>query len=195
MIRYIGGIGPDMREVADAVLLAIKRLSEKNAIGVEFIGTTYAVADLARPALTELLNKYDLNSIVVEKPERVSYKKAVELSMEADMILLFGGMKTYYAASKLMGNLLSGKPMVAFTHRDSFPSDFLRRVNFKHLVTYTGEPGDLPADHIEELARAMDSLLNGLDTFQKVEVEGTDLKKYTAEAMTGIFIDNIKKYV
>ena len=195
MIRYIGGIGPDMQEVADAVLLAIKKLSEKNAVRAEFIGTTYAVAALARPSLTEPLNRYGLNSVVIEKPERVSYKKAIELSMEADMILLFGGMKTYYAASKLMGNLLSGKPMVAFTHRDSFPSDFLKSVHFQWLVTYSGAPGDLPADHIEELARCMDSLLNNLDSFQKVEVAGTDLKKYTAEAMTGIFIDNIKKYV
>ena len=195
LIRYIGGIGPDMHEVADAVLLAIKNLSEKNSVRAEFIGTTYAVAALARPSLTESLNKYDLNSVVIEKPERVSYKKAIELSMEADMILLFGGMKTYYAASKLMGNLLSGKPMVAFTHRDSFPSDFLKQVDFKYLVTYTGETGDLPVDHVGELTRVMDTLLNNLDSFQKVEVARTDLKKYTAEAMTGIFINNIKKYV
>lgn len=145
--------------------------------------------------MTEYLKDYNLNSFVSEQPERVSYRKAVELSMEADMLLLFGGMKTYYAASKLMGNLLSGKPMVAFTHRHSFPSDFLKQVNFKWLVTYTGEPGDLPEDHVSELAAMMELLLNDLGAFEKVEVDTTDLKKYTAGAMTGIFIENMKKYV
>ena len=195
MIRYVGGIGPDMHEVAKAVLLALKKLAEKKSIRAEFIGTTYAGPGLAKPAMTEYLKDYNLNSIVSEQPERVSYHKAVELSMEADMLLLFGGMKTYYAASKLMGNLLSGKPMVAFTHRHSFPSDFLKQVGFKWLVTYTGEPGDLPEDHVSELAAMMELLLNDLGAFEKVEAETTDLKKYTAGAMTGIFIENMKKYV
>ena len=53
----------------------------------------------------------------------------------------------------------------------------------------------MPVDHVGELTRVMDTLLNNLDSFQKVEVARTDLKKYTAEAMTGIFINNIKKYV
>ena len=35
------------------------------------------------------------------------YKKAVELTLEADILLLIGGMLPYYAASKLMGLLVS----------------------------------------------------------------------------------------
>jgi hypothetical protein len=34
-----------------------------------------------------------------------------------------------------------------------------------------------------------------LNGFSKVPVETTDLKNYTAEAMTNVFIENIKKYV
>ena len=41
----------------------------------------------------------------------------------------------------------------------------------------------------------MELLLNDLGAFEKVEAETTDLKKYTAGAMTGIFIENMKKYV
>ena len=145
--------------------------------------------------MIDMINEYQLGDIVSEQPERVPYQKALELYMDSDLILLFGGMKTYYAASKLMGILLSGKPMVAFVHRNSFPSIFLERVNFKWVVTYTDKRGDLPVDHIEELSDAMESLLKDPGSFRKVDQESTELKNYTAEAMTKVFIENIKKYV
>jgi hypothetical protein len=194
-LRYIGGVGPDMHEVVRAVLLTVKKIAKKRHIRAEFIGTTYATAKLARPVMIDMINEYQLGDIVSEQPERVPYQKALELYMDSDLILLFGGMKTYYAASKLMGILLSGKPMVAFVHRNSFPSIFLERVNFKWVVTYTDKRGDLPVDHIEELSDAMESLLKDPGSFRKVDQESTELKNYTAEAMTKVFIENIKKYV
>jgi hypothetical protein len=41
----------------------------------------------------------------------------------------------------------------------------------------------------------MESLLKDPGSFRKVDQESTELKNYTAEAMTKVFIENIKKYV
>ena len=86
LIRYIGGIGPDMPPVANALVLSLKEVSLIKNIKVEFIGSSYAGNGLAKGMLTDMLNKYQVNDFIKEQPERVSYSKAVELSMNSDLL-------------------------------------------------------------------------------------------------------------
>lgn len=191
LIRYIGGIGPDMIEVAEVVMASLKNLEEKIEFKAEFIGTSYAANNLAKSVLREFIKKYELSNKILDQPIRVSYKEAVQMSMQADCLILFGGMKTYYAASKLMGMLLSGIPFIAFVHEESFPAHFLKKISFSHLVTYSGNAGNLPMDNLENLTSKWLHLLNNLNDFNKIDLESTELKQYTAEAMTLTFKKNL----
>ena len=122
---------------------------------------------------------------------RVTYKQAVELTMQADILFLMGGMQPYYAASKLMGLIVCGKPFIAFVHKDSFPATFLKKLNYQYLVTYSGEAAELPVKKIEELKNMFLKLIQQKDFFVPLDTDHPLIKENTASGMTKYFMDKI----
>ena len=105
--------------------------------------------------------------------------------------MLFGGMQAYYAASKLFGMIASGKPFLAFLHRDSFPAQIMREINFPYLVQYSGNEGDLPIDHLQELIEVFARLKHEFNNFEPFSLNDERLAKYTAESMSASFVEPI----
>ena len=191
-LRYIGAISDDSFTVAETLICALKTASEKNNIKVAFIGTSYAGKGMAVGHLTSFIKKYHAENIISEDPNRVSYKKAIELTYLSDIMMVFGGMQPYYAASKLMGLIASKKPFIAFLHRDSFPCLFLEQLNYPYLVKYSQAENDLPQIHVNELTSILFEILHNFSTFEGVKIKDEILmKKYTAKGMTLQFIEPI----
>ena len=113
--------------------------------------------------------------------------------MSADILLLFGDMTVYYAASKLMGLVASGKPFIAFVHRESFPAEFLRSLNYPFMVQYSGTAGDSPEEKTGELRNVLERLILNRHDFTPIDKHHPAFEIHTAEGMTKIFADNIKK--
>ena len=64
------------------------------------------------------------------------------------MLLLIGDTTPYYAASKMMGLVASGKPFFAWVHADSFPAEFLEELQYPHRLFFqTEELGDRKKDN------------------------------------------------
>ena len=125
--------------------------------------------------------KHGMDAYTTEKCLRVTYKQAVELTMNADILFLIGGMQPYYAASKLMGLVVSGKPFVAFVHKDSFPAAFLKKLNYQYLVTYSGDEAALPAKKTEELKDMFLKLIQQKDSFIPLDTDHPLIKENTAK--------------
>lgn len=192
LIRYIGAVWDDAYMVIDAIFAA---LSQTNFdFKAEFYGTSYAGGHLAKAQLVPFLNKYQLSHKVAEYPNRVEYKKAVELNLESDVLLLFGGMQAYYAASKLFGLIVSQKPFVAFLHKDSFPAQFLSDFKYPYLVEYSNEVNELPSDKIEELKNVFNKIHSEFSNFEPLNIEDSRIQKHTARGMTEAFVQPMKKY-
>jgi glycosyltransferase involved in cell wall biosynthesis len=193
LIRYTGVVWDDAHPVLDGLFAALSEVSKIKKVRIEFTGTSYAGIGIAIPQLTRWIKLYNLAGAITEKPGRVSYKRAVELTLTADLLLLFGGMQPYYAASKLMGLVASGKPFIAFVHQDSFPAQFLNSIHYEYFVTYTGQEGNLPSDKGSQLFSKLIQLIDNLDKFTSLYLTHPLIQEHTAYGMTQKFVEPILK--
>lgn len=196
-VRYIGAIWNDCYSVLDGLIPAFSKWHKQVNFSLEMYGTTYAGEGLAKPQMHKWFEENKMNEYAKEFPLRVSYKRAVELTLTADMLFLVGGMQPYYAASKLMGLIVSKKPFLAFVHKDSFPATFLKEVNYPYVVTYSSEEKDLPIDKQSSLINTFNQLYQNVvsNQFQPISINHPLVQENTAEGMTKLFLENISKHI
>lgn len=192
-LRYIGALWKDCYPVLAGFMPVIRDLAVEYPLKVEFFGTSYAGEGLAKPQLGKWVEENKLQNFVTEQPLRIPYRKAVELTLEADILFLIGGMQPYYAASKLMSLIVSGKPFLAFVHGQSFPAQFLKKINYPYIVTYSEVEGDLPIQRQEYLLKCFKQLIAEKDIFIPVDLTHPLVLENTAYGMTKVFMDNIQK--
>lgn len=194
-IRYIGAIWGDCYTVLDGLMPAFSKWHNQVDFNLEMYGTTYAGEGLAKSQMGKWFQENKMTAFAKEFPLRVTYKKAVELTLTADLLFLLGGMQPYYAASKLMGLIVSKKPFLAFVHKDSFPAKFLKEVNYPYVVTYSAEKNELPIKQQSILIDTLNNLYNNIHQFQPISLSHPLVLENTAEGMTKIFLDNISKHI
>ncbi len=193
LIRYIGAVSDSMLPVVKALLMTMEQVQLRRKIRVEFIGTSYAGSGLAQPRIQPFLDEIGLQEFVTEAPDRVTYRRAVELTRSADILLLVGDMTPYYAASKLMGLIASRQPFFAFLQRDSFPAQFLRQLNYPFIIEYTATAGDLPEQRQQAVEEKLIALIDTLPDFRPVSTDEPSFRQHTAWGMTKSFVDTIQK--
>ena len=193
VIRYIGAIWLDCYAVLDGLMPALAEVGKTLPLQIEFFGTSYAVGKMSKPQLDKWISENDMQQYTIENPLRVSYRKAVELSLQSDVLLLIGGMASYYAASKLMGLLVSKKPFVAFVHEDSFPAKLLHEISFPYVVTYSQSEKRLPIHQINCLTQIIKRAITEKDSFAGVDLSHPVIQANTALGMTKTFLEPINK--
>ena len=193
LIRYIGAVWEDAYPTLGSLFSALSEIN--HPFRFELYGTSYSGEGLAKPQLNKWLTTNELQGKVKEYPARVAYREAVELNMESDILLLFGGMQPYYAASKLFGLIVSQKPFIAFLHRDSFPAKFLKSFNYAYLLEYSHIPGDLPIDHSNELRIMIRKCFTEFMQFEPLDLSDSRIMVHTAQGMSTAFIDPIKAFL
>ncbi len=193
IIRYIGAIWLDCYPVLDGFMPALAETAKEYSLSIEFYGTSYAGEGLARPQMDKWVNENGMQDYTSESPLRVPYRQAVELTLSSDLLILMGGMLPYYAASKLMGLLVSKKPFVAFVHEDSFPARLLKEINYPYVATYSGDPFRLPVTRIGELAGILKRAIVERENFKGVDLSHPAIQAHTALGMTKAFLEPINK--
>ncbi|HMC98670.1 MAG TPA: hypothetical protein VKH37_00905, partial [Ferruginibacter sp.] len=122
------------------------------------------------------------------------YRKALELSLGADLQLLIGDTTPYYAASKLMSLAASGRPFFAVINRASFPAEFLRELGFQNKFEFDVDELTQP-EIVDRLARSIIAAIDNRNLFQSIPADNKVLDQYTAFAMTKTFSDTIKNVI
>lgn len=191
LIRYIGALWNDCYPVLDGLMPAIAAVNNTIPLQLEFYGTSYAGKGLAKPTLDKWISNCYMEAYTSEQCLRVSYKESMQLTMSADILFLIGGMQPYYAASKLMGLVVSGKPFVAFLHKDSFPAVFLQKLNYQYMVTYSVNENDWPVNKTEELKNMFLNIIKDKDIFKPLDINHPLIKENTAAGMTEFFATRI----
>jgi glycosyltransferase involved in cell wall biosynthesis len=192
LIRYTGAISENMLVVVDSLLKAFKNVNTVLPVRIIFTGTSYAGIGLTKPVLTDMIQENGVADFVKENPARVGYREALEISKQADMQLLVGDTTPYYAASKMMGLVASGKPFFAWVHSESFPAKFLEELKYPYRMVYrTEELGDEAT--IRSLTEALLSCIKSRDSYVPVSIEDPVFAKFTAAAMTKSFVETFQK--
>lgn len=194
-IRYIGAVWGDCYSVLDGLMPVFAVWHKQVDFNLELYGTSYAGEGFAKPQMDKWFQENNMHEFSKEFPLRVTYKRAVELTITADLLFLVGGMQPYYAASKLMGLIVSKKPFLAFVHKDSFPAKFLQDVNYPYLVTYSAEEDELPTKQHSVLLETLNELYKNINQFKPISLSHPLVLENTAEGMTKKFLENISKHL
>ncbi len=116
----VGAVGPIMRTSLELLFAAVRELRTRHPEDVarlrfDFIGTSYAPADQARPSVAPLAEAAGVGDLVREAPGRIGYFTAIRTLLAADAIVIPGSDDAGYSPSKIATCFLADKPTLALT--------------------------------------------------------------------------------
>ncbi|MBE7177902.1 MAG: glycosyltransferase, partial [Mucilaginibacter polytrichastri] len=131
-IVYVGRGGADMRNAVLPLFSALQKgLNEERDIfrhiRINFIGTSYAPAEIAKPSIKPLADAMGLQDYVVEITQRIGFYHALATLQEANALFVPGSDDSGYTASKIYPYILTKRPLLAIFHPDSSVTDILMR--------------------------------------------------------------------
>lgn len=159
VVAYAGRLGNDMLTALD---ILFRGLAQARGAGVrvraEFFGTTYAPAATARGFTGELAARHGTTDAVIERPERISYLRSLEVMLRSDVNLLIGSDDLAYSPSKTWPTLFAGRPILALAPRGSVLESRLKGIPGIGLVAFDRTDPDGAAnatrDYLCAIARA-----------------------------------------
>ena len=148
-------------------------------VRIRLFGTTYHWKPGDPKVLEDLAREAGIGDLVAESPERVSYRRSLELLLESDGALILGVDDAGYMPSKLFSYALSGKPLLASLRRDGPAfAHCLGVPGLAHAIWF--EPtGEMP---LTEAARIVDVFLQEAARRQVFD-RRESLKPFLAPAM------------
>lgn len=90
-----------------------------------FVGTGIR----AGKSIADLAEEYEVEHLVEEYPERISFLSVQSLLRKSKGILIIGSTESHYTASKTFQCLLSGRPTFAIFHHQSSAAAFMEEAN------------------------------------------------------------------
>ncbi len=140
---YVGVVGPYMHFSLTALFLAIARWRKEapeqvRGLRLHFVGTSYAPAGTAEPAVLPLARRFGLDDVVHEQTDRLPLSKALQLLLSADALIVPGSDDAAYTASKIYPYLLARKPLLVVFHRQSSVVNLIEEAGGGVVVGFGG---------------------------------------------------------
>jgi glycosyltransferase involved in cell wall biosynthesis len=111
-LAFAGALGPGMLPAVRVLFAAMSEVRRPGlAISTHFYGTSYSTE--GRTATLALAVDYGLQDCVHEKPDRLRYFDALQVTLESDANLLFGSTDLAFTPSKILAVLAAGRPVIA----------------------------------------------------------------------------------
>ena len=120
---YYVGAGPTMQRSFALICQALARLRARGdalvgRVRIRLFGTGMPGQHDGMPVLQYLADAAGIGDLVEERPQRIAYRRSLELIRESRGLLILGVDDAGYVPSKLFGYALSGKPLLASLRRD-----------------------------------------------------------------------------
>jgi hypothetical protein len=183
-MTYAGACPPAMRETIRALFRAVRQGVDRapqrfERLRLHFVGTSYAAHAVNQSSVLELARAAGIESIVDERPARVSYLESLQLMTDSQALFLVGSDAPHYTASKIFPYLLSGRPLLCIFHDESSVVSIVQEVGGAELVTFNPPSG--PAMQTEQITEALDRILSGATA---AKTDFVAFEKYSTRAMT-----------
>jgi glycosyltransferase involved in cell wall biosynthesis len=122
-ICYVGAGGKIMARSFSLVCRALSLLRRQgneavSRLRVRLFGTTYNWQNGQIKILQSLAEEIGVGDLITELPDRVTYRRSVELLLRSDGVIVLGVDDAGYMPSKLFSYALSGKPLLASVRKD-----------------------------------------------------------------------------
>ena len=152
---------------------------------LHFLGTSNQTGGSPEPRVLPHARELGLEAHVTEEPTRLHYLDALQVQLDAHVLLLMGSSESHYTASKLYPALLAQRPIVALYHRDSSVVDLLRqrsKAPSVELVTYSGDAteDDIAAAAAPAFARSL-----AAPVYNEADIDMAALTEFSAEHLAG----------
>lgn len=147
-IVYVGAGGPVMRKAFATLCHTIRAALNRQVLAdeayrIELHGTMAGWRPGDRKDLLEIAIESGIGHLVTETPGRVSYRRSLELLLQADGALVLGVDDQGYMPSKLYNYVLSGKPLLTVFRAESSASRAMQaEPEFGHLMTFQDNSRD-----------------------------------------------------
>ena len=113
-LAFTGAIGPGMVPAVEVLVAAVAELKKSGLpVSAHFHGTSYSHHAGQPPVTRTLAEKYGVTDCVHEQPGRLPYFSALQVTLEAEVNLLFGSTDLAFTPSKLLALLAAGRPILA----------------------------------------------------------------------------------
>jgi len=179
---YVGRGGADMHQGVAVLFRALEHARQANKdlfrkLKIHFIGTSYAPKGQGKPTILPLAKLYDVDDMVFEITDRISYYHTLNTLKQADALFVPGSDDPKYTASKLYPYLATQKPLLAIFNSGSPALNVLREYGARFAYEY-----DSDESVVEKVTGFLTSLLNGSLVNPIYHPEA--IKKYSAENMS-----------
>jgi hypothetical protein len=141
-VVYVGTGGQIMRRSFEVFCSTLSLLQEQEpellaALRFEFYGTSPSNCAGETTTFTAIARAHAVSNLVFEYPQRVSYRRSLELLLGSDGALVLGVDDTGYMPSKLFNYVLSGKPLLAALRMGSAAFVLFRNsANLGHFLEF-----------------------------------------------------------
>lgn len=138
---YTGAAGPIMPHAIRVLFQALKRFKARHPeaasrLRLEFVGTSYAPAGRAAPAVLPEAAAFGVEDLVTENPVRLGHLEALQWQARADALLLLGSRDLAYSPSKLYPYFLTGRPMLGVVFAESVLGALMRTLGGSSLAEF-----------------------------------------------------------
>jgi hypothetical protein len=132
-----------------------------------------------------LADRLGVAEAITERPTRVPYTAGLRVQQEATALLALGSTEPHYTPSKIYGQLLARKPVLAIYHEASPVVAMLRRGSRPpsvRLITYSD--AQRAGDRVGEIADALTAIVAS-PAFSDEDVDRHELSAFFAETLAG----------
>jgi len=121
-LHYVGA-GPMMRKSFSLICQTLSYLRSRGddlaqRVRIRLFGTGVTGQRTGITPLVAAACEFGIGDLVEEQPERIPYRRALELVLKGDGLLILGVDDAGYVPSKLISYALSGKPLLASLRKD-----------------------------------------------------------------------------
>jgi hypothetical protein len=138
-LAFAGAIGPGMLPAVDVLCAALAAARRAGAdLSAHFFGTRYAPG--GAPATAAAAARHGVGPWVRESPRRLRYFAALQVTLEADVNLVFGSTDLDFTPSKIVAVLAAGRPVLALAPTGSATLARLEALGQRAIAFDPGHP-------------------------------------------------------
>lgn len=157
MLHYVGA-GPTMKKSFSLICRALARLREGGdelveRVRIRLFGTGSLGRGSTPSPLLPAACESGIGDLVEEWPQRVPYRRALELVLDSDGLLIPGVDDPGYMPSKLFSYALSGKPLLGSMRKDGPAYAFFKANPQLGRSLWFDATGSMPLDEAAVIVR------------------------------------------